>query len=329
MTSIILENMKIVPETKTFIDHFHSVLLAGGLTSYPKHTIACMSSLAFRMSVQRQLKAISVTAYNWDADHFVAADLLGLYSETYAGYNTEPVFPVYFKYAIQEMQLSLQEGVGLIYWHDQYYTIYGYDEAQQCFLAIDSCGNSGCKLSYETLGQTGDSSIVFMQRISKRSLSMDVRDLITESLVQAIYKWEQHDSILPIEQFACGEQAYDAMIEAIQSGTADWVGAEQTLSMYRTFKHYIARYLHDMKQSMDGLEQLAEKYRVLAGLYDDIVAILYRMQHDRNDRYEEGTRHEMARILISAQQIERNAIEGMKQVVKDIREARGATPHLR
>ncbi|WP_019423193.1 hypothetical protein [Paenibacillus sp. OSY-SE] len=326
MSVIKLSPFKVEPETNTFIDQFHAVLHAAGLTTYPKYALACMSALAFRFSVHRQLSAVSIFAYDWSAQHYLAADFVGAYSKTYAGYADHPLVPIYRQHVVKEAMHSIDHGVGVVVWQDQFMSLYGYDDDNRLFYAVDSAGKSNQSISFDTLGQ-GQSPLSFCQLFGAERIAFDIRDLVKESFVQAIYQWEHHDTALCADQFACGERAYDVLIEAFREGEFDWDGAARTIRMYGVFKRYIAQYVQSMQPEMAGLELVASYYAQVCRKYEDINRLLELCLADEPTTM--PIRLEIARCFQEAKDAEQAAICQMKQVVHDVRLSRGVTPERR
>lgn len=64
--------------TGSYIDAMYRILVHQQWTDLPRHMIAGMTASVFRLVVDRRLTTESISAYNWMAENFVAADFIGV-----------------------------------------------------------------------------------------------------------------------------------------------------------------------------------------------------------------------------------------------------------
>ncbi|MEO2203029.1 hypothetical protein ABGV42_04730 [Paenibacillus pabuli] len=71
----------------SYADVMHRILIHKKWTEFPRHMIAGMTATVFRLVVDRHLTEESISAYNWMAENFVAADFIGVTASQAAGFH--------------------------------------------------------------------------------------------------------------------------------------------------------------------------------------------------------------------------------------------------
>ncbi|WP_405111974.1 hypothetical protein MHH28_03715 [Paenibacillus sp. FSL K6-1217] len=259
-----------VPLSSSFADAMHQVLSAKGWFSLPVHMLSGMTALCFRLSVHRQLHPDSATAYNWAAEHAVAADLIGMIASQGAGFNFSPTFPLYQKQAIAAIRQSLEQGTGVVCWKDRFVVITRCDDERRLFYYKELNSAAEHELPYEQLGRN-ETPYWYLQGY-ERQIRKEPLQVIRESLIQAVYKAEVHDLMLPKAQYACGLQAYEAMQEALTGHTCGAAGAYDTLVYYAYSKKDAAAYTREASLYWPELEEPANHYAALSAVYDELAA---------------------------------------------------------
>lgn len=135
-------------------------------------------------------------------------------------------------------------------------------------------------------------------------IELDEREMIKESLLQAVFKWESHDLMLPETEYACGRQAYNALIQAFRSGDYYHAGAWEVLRCYAASKRQIGLYAEMIRDRTDESGVIAEQYAIVARLYQSMLDT--GMQADR-----------LVSLLIEAQQAEERAIQSIKRLMRE------------
>ncbi|MDR6720634.1 hypothetical protein [Paenibacillus sp. 2003] len=95
----------------SYTDAMYRIILHTRWMDFPRHMIAGMTASAFRLVVDRRLTAESISAYNWMAENFVAADFLGVTTGQHGGFSFEPTFPLYQKQAVLDIKASIDRGM--------------------------------------------------------------------------------------------------------------------------------------------------------------------------------------------------------------------------
>ncbi|WJM07677.1 hypothetical protein ACMX2M_28905 [Paenibacillus polymyxa] len=281
-TKVVLQDWIQSPQAVNFADEYRSwsgmsaytdalyrILLHKQWTVFPHHMIAGMTASAFRLVVDRCLTAESISAYNWMAENFVAADFIGVTASQAAGFSFEPTFPLYQKQALLDIKASIDRGVGAILWHDQFVIVTGYDEVERVLFICESKGNEIIRLPYDSFGR--DSTPYWYYQVMEACAPIDLWEVCKESLIQAVYKWETHDYMLPPQDYACGAAAYAAIAGALQSGTYDAEQAATVLRYYAKSRWDIASYVAGLKHLSIQMDQVIDEYELLANLYTMIV----------------------------------------------------------
>lgn len=136
------------------------------------------------------------------------------------------------------MKDSIDQQRGSIIWKDQFVIVTGYDDEQQSLYYSDGNMPGLQRLSYAEFGRN-DAPYWYFQ-VLEEQIELDEIGIYQESLMQAIYKWETHDPMLPSSEYACGRAAYEAMIVALESGVYDHVGVQRVIQDYAASKRDIA-----------------------------------------------------------------------------------------
>ncbi|MFX3648041.1 MAG: hypothetical protein ACE3K2_21145 [Paenibacillus sp.] len=256
----------------SYIDAMYRILLHTQWMDFPRHMIAGMTASAFRLVVDRRLTAESISAYNWMAENFVAADFLGVTTGQHGGFSFEPTFSLYQKQAVLDIKASIDRGVGAILWHDQFVIAAGYDDEEQVLFIGESEGHEVIRLPYDSFGR--NSTPYWYYQVLESHESVDLWEVCKESLIQAVYKWENHDYMLPSQDYACGAAAYTVMAATLQSGTYDTEQAATVLHYYAKSRLDIASYVAGLKHLSIHMDQVIDEYEQLASLYTMIVEVI-------------------------------------------------------
>lgn len=298
-----------------FADAMHQVLSAKGWFTLSKPMLAGMTALCFRLSVHRQLHPDSATAYNWAAEHHVAADLIGIIAMQGAGFNFSPTFPLYQKQAIAEIRRSLAQDTGVVCWKDRFVVITRCDDERQLFFYMDEASAPELEFPYEQFGR--NESPYWYGQIYEGQIRKDIVQVIRESFIQAVYKAEVHDLMLPESQYACGLKAYDAMLEALADKTYDAAGAYETLLFYAGLKQDAAAYAREACQYWPEVEGVAEHYAALAAVYNEITGTLIQKTVQAPETPCSIDAESLLPLLQEAQRIETAAIQSIRLLLRE------------
>lgn len=270
MDQIILTGLTMKIESYSYIDALHAILTSKDWLACSKELMAGMAAMSFRFTVNRRLTVESSTAYNWMAEHFVAADLLGIKTSQHAGYSFQPTFPLYQKQAVRIIKQSIRQGTGVLIWKDSFVVVSGYDDEQGVLLYCNGSSEQLQSLKYEDFGR--NESPYWYYQLYEGKIQLDPYEVYKESLMQAISKWETHDVLLPQNEYACGRAAYDAIVEALASGDYEYDGAFETFRCYGAAKRDSAQYLSSLQHVWPLCSRVSELYAHVADLFDVIVS---------------------------------------------------------
>ena len=308
-----LVGLRLLPESKSYIDALHGVLSHSGLYAAPKYMLAGMTVTGFRFTVDRLITAGSPTAYNWMAENFLAADFIGITSDQQAGFSFEPTFPLYQNEAIHAIKQSINRGIGAIIWKDQFVIVTGYDDSRQMLFYSDGMESEG-ELPY---GQFGvNESPYWYYQIINAGITLDEREIYRESFMQAIYKWETHDLMLPEGEYSCGKSAYSAIIHALETGCFDKAGIMSVIDTYAAAKRDIACYTQRLEQIWPQSEPVASRYAELNQIYEQIVATAAAACNERMT-VEVNMTNPLIGLFHKAAAIEDEAIQSMKRLMRE------------
>lgn len=271
-TSFNLNTVKWRYATGTYTDTLYPILLHKKWTQLPRYMIAGMTASLFRFVVDRCLTRESISAYNWMAENFVAADFIGVTASQAAGFSFEPTFPLYQKHALQNIKNSIGRGTGAVLWHDQFVVVVGYDDDEEVLFFCTGDDPDVLRLPYSLVGRNNSPYWYF--QVLEAHQSIDMWEVCKESLIQAVFKWETHDYMLPAQDYAFGSAAYTAVADVLQSGNYESNQAAAVLRYYAYTRGDIASYVRALEHLSPHMDQVIVQYTRLADLYVSIVKVL-------------------------------------------------------
>lgn len=287
MPAVLLDGLRMTNETQSYIDAMHAILSHRGWVTCSKPKLMGKTVAGFRFTVHRSLQADSSTVYNWMAENFLAADFIGIAASQAAGYHFESTFPLYQKQAVEMIKKSIDNGIGAVIWKDKFVVVAGYDDDKQVLYYSDGEGDEqesyvGLKrLAYHDFGR--NETPYWYYQYFENKIELDEIEIYRESLIQAIYKWETHDPMLPEGEYACGRLAYDAIISAIQ--TSDYIAKDGAfvIGYYAGVKRDISLYIKELSQMWPEIVQAAEEYSRVAAILAEVACLLVKCRQENCD----------------------------------------------
>jgi hypothetical protein len=300
-------------ESKSYIDAMHGILSHKGWATHSKPMLSGMTVTGFRFTVNHRLTADSSTAYNWIAENFLAADFLGITSSQQAGFSFDATFPLYQMHAVSVIKESIDRGMGAVFWKDRFVIAAGYDDKEQAIYYSDGSNDEHQTLSYANFGI--NVSPYWYYQVFEDRIDLDESSIYKESFMQAIYKWETHDPMLPENQYACGRSAYDTIIKALQTGDYDREGAREVFNCYAASKRDIRLYVETLQRIWPRISTAVDYYTRLAQLFGQIVEITSKL----GDYKMVETRYttDLIQLFMDAQQTEEKAIRSIKSFMRE------------
>jgi hypothetical protein len=302
---VILHDLKMKVESESYIDAMYAVLKHKGWISCPKAMLAGMTSAAFRFTVNRRLSAEAPTAYNWVAENFLAADFIGIGSSQNAGFSFDATFPFYREEALLQIKKAIDSGIGAVIWKDQFVLAAGYDDEQQTLILSSGRDDEVEYLPYDSFGL--NKSPYWYYQVFENRIRLDHMEICRESLMQAIYRWETHDPLLPETEYACGRSAYEAIAAALRSGDYDREGWRVTVRSYAASKRDIRSYFSVLETYWPKLGTASEQYAHAAEAFEEAERLV-----------DDDSLPELCiPLLLQACQAEEKAIEAIKVFMRE------------
>ncbi|MBO9609346.1 MAG: hypothetical protein J7639_25560 [Paenibacillaceae bacterium] len=304
MGVVLLESLHMRAESQSYVDAMYAVLTHQGWFDMSKPILAGMTVSGFRLTVDRRLTAESSTAYNWIAENFLACDFIGITTSSRAGFAFQPTFPLHRRRAITDIISSVDRGVGAIFWHNGFAVVTGYDADRELLYYSDGSDSvEGYKtMPYDKFGQNG--TPYWYYQTFNGQIPMDPLAVYKESFVQAIFKWETHDIMLPKGEYGCGRAAYEMIIPALEDGDYDANGSRSLFTSYAAAKRDIAIYAKAVGSVWPEACEAAEQYDALAGLFKRVVTA--------------GVKDvERVEVFREAKHVEERAIDELKNLVRE------------
>ncbi|MGP3783463.1 hypothetical protein [Paenibacillus sp. 1A_MP2] len=204
MTEVVLDNLIMKRESKSYVDSLHAVLTHAGLFQGSKYGLAGYTGMAFKLSVHRRLLHLSVTAYGqWGESHRQGIDNLGLFTISDGGRTRHPTFEYYQQDAVNWVKRSLDGGIGVIYWIPEFGVIHGYDDSDRIFYVQDGWSKEPQILLYDNFGLnfTG----FWYCQVFGEQVHIPEQQMLLESLRLAIEDWDIPFRLLPDQNIASAD----------------------------------------------------------------------------------------------------------------------------
>ncbi|QHW31661.1 BtrH N-terminal domain-containing protein [Paenibacillus rhizovicinus] len=311
MSRVMLHQIQMKRQSKSYVDSLHAILTAAGLFAGPKYMLAGLSGMAFKFAVHRKLLSFSVSAYGqWGNEHDPAIENLGLFTIRDAGRTRHATYPYYQADAVKWVKQSLDAGVGVIYWIPEFGVICGYDDEDEVFYVQDGWNAEHGVVLYDNFG-LNFTPFWYCQMFGER-VEIDLAAMVLESLRLAIYDWETPHKTLPDTEIASGKLAFSFFRNGLANEAYDERGAVYILEDYVYTRGEIADYLHDVQDTLPGLEEAAARYAELRGVLSAV--------HDCWTTGPDGKRIDPERtealcsILLQAEALEERAIAVFRSV---------------
>lgn len=256
---MILNNIQMKRESKSFTDALYSILTAAQRFDGPKYMLSGLSGMAFKFSVHRRLLPMSVTAYGqWGTEHAPAIDNLGLHTVYDAGRIRHSSFEMYQQDAIVWIKQSIDAGIGAVYWIPEFGVIHGYDDVDRVFYIKDGWSKESQIVLYDNLG-INFTSFWYCQ-VFGNQVEIPLKDAVLESLRLALHDWETPYKTWPDKNIASGRLAYQYLLQALKLGDYDPSGAAYLLDSYGYARSEIRDYLREVHPLYPGLDEIHRLY---------------------------------------------------------------------
>lgn len=265
MGEVILHDLVVQRESKSYTDSLYAVLTAAGRFKGPKFMLSALSGMAFIFTVHKRLLSFSVTAYGqWGIVHKRAADSLGVYTVTDGGRTRHPTFQHYQKEAVQWIKSSIDAGLGAIYWIPEFGVIHGYDDDDRIFYVQDGHASENRILLYDNFGI--NFTPFWSAQIFGENVDIPAKDMVLEALRLAMDEWERPYPVMPNQDIASGRLAYAYLIQALEQGDYDEFGAVYILDTFRVSRKEIMLFLQEAVSFFPDLREAGLCYSKLVDM---------------------------------------------------------------
>ena len=314
MKGVLLPDLRMTIESHSYIDGMHAILTHKGWITCSKGVLAGMTAAAFRFTVNRRLSEESATAYNWMAENFLAADFVGITTGQNAGYHFDHTFPLYRKHALAEIKKSIDRGIGAVLWKDRFVIAIGYDDDRQGLILSGGGVGEQELLPYADFGRNVSPYWYF--QVFEDCIELDQMEVYQESLMQAIEKWETHDPMLPKSDYACGREAYDAIVSALQGSEYDREGLLEIGRCYAAAKRDIKLYTAELASFWPQMKTAAEQYAKLALIFEEVALLAAYMKSVNRSDAKAVSR--LIDLLLAGKHTEEEAIQAIKLFRREV-----------
>ncbi|GAA0381141.1 hypothetical protein [Paenibacillus motobuensis] len=323
MSSVILDDIQLLRESKSYIDSLYAILTAAGRFQGPKYMLSGLTGMAFKLSVHERLLAMSVTAYGqWIEVHKPAVKNLGLLSVADAGRTRHPTFRWYQQEAVIAVKQSLDLGLGAIYWIPEFGVIHGYDDADQVFYVQDGRHAESQVVLYDNFGL--NFTPFWYYEIFGDDVEITHEEMVLESLRIAIDDWHTPYRTFPDTSIASGKLAYTYLREGLQGGTYDEGGARYIFDAYAVSRTEIRDYLIDVEGCWPELLEARGCYEELSRMIPDMTGCIQMKQG--TEQIDSDRVGELVHLLGVAEALEDQAIHYFQAISSRYPDLRRSTP---
>ncbi|MDP5272863.1 hypothetical protein [Chengkuizengella axinellae] len=296
-----------------YVDALYESLTKSNLFSGSKSLLAGMTTNSFRFQVDQRISSEGIFVYNWSSEHWLSCDFLGIYNRVGCWYADQPLFPHYRDYMCQLILDSLEKGYYPVIWNGEFVSVVAYDKLSQTFIC--KWHEDKIYIKKNDFGLKGY-PYWFVQFFGKR-LEMVSSDIYKESLVQATYKWESHESILPYNEYGCGKRAYDFLANAFINKDYDFEGAAEVLFWLSRIKKEILQYLIELQVDWNELQNIVKLYEQITNILNGATKN-YIVNVDKTVLIPEDNASEMAGMMMGIKELEQTAMDEMKMILREV-----------
>ncbi|WP_019423192.1 hypothetical protein [Paenibacillus sp. OSY-SE] len=266
-----LEGIDFKRENRSYIDALHAILTAAGRFAGTKSMLSGMTGMAFKFIIHEYLSESSMTAYGyWGKEHGEAAERLGWANVSPAGYIRHPTFPLARKQAERSIKLSIDRGLGVVFWLPEFAVIHGYDDEDEVYFYRDGWSQDEQVMLYDNFGVAGNGTPFWFYQLLLDKWDRPEADIYRESLRAAVSEWETPHKTAPDQAFASGRPAYDYLIQALESRRYSASGGTYILKSYAGIKRDIVAYLEAIQAELGLTEAVLQAYREVDAVYRHI-----------------------------------------------------------
>ncbi|MFD2444868.1 hypothetical protein ACFSO7_12935 [Bacillus sp. CGMCC 1.16607] len=291
MARNVLQNIQIEKDSNSYINCLHAVLSNCGLFEGPKYLLSGMTGMAFKFTIEKGISPRSVHAYGpWVRDNWKAVDNLGIYNSAQADRCRHRTFPLIQQKAIENIKMSIDKGIGVLYWCPPFGVIHGYDDEQRIFYYLegdDFFQRGGIATREEKICLFDNiclnPSLIWFYQTFDEKIKKELKDIYLDSLNDAMVVWNQP----PNSHSASGQSAYPYLINELETNEFHLEGAAYTLDTYATSKFEIYQYMNEVKVLYPELSQSSELFSVVHSIYKEIQKIIrYENRHTRIEKHQ-------------------------------------------
>lgn len=262
----------------SYIDSMYGVLCGSGMWKEDVTMLMGMTGAAFHFIVHETCSPSSVTVYDWQNEHFIMMDRIGIHSDLYNFWfdNRLNTYDLQREAAVRRIKESIDRGVGVIAWAPtkilEFGIIKGYDDDDGVFYVQDCTGQEADPLLYKNLGKSEVPMLSYQIPIQK--VEIDREKAYRESLRFAVNEWNKDFHVSP--SYASGRKAYDYLAASLEKGNFDSFGLAYILSVYADSKQCIAGYLEFLNTGSEmagSLDKTASLYKEAAGNFKQMAEL--------------------------------------------------------
>ena len=276
----ILEDVSMGGTWTTYMGSVEGVLRKLGWWGDETWRLMGSTGMAFHFIVHEKLCPSSVTVYEWEWEHQLMLDRIGVYAEHQSimqGDRLEAnTFDLARSAALERIRRSIDRGVPVIIWAPtpilEFGLVKGYDDGDGVLHVVDCANPSPDPLLYENVGRS-EVPILYIQTILDK-VDVDPESAHRSALRFGLAQWEKERHVDP--RYGSGRKGYANLIAALERGEYDDFGLGYILAVYADAKKCLARYLPWVAETLPALSSVAkagELFAVISEKYEAMTGI--------------------------------------------------------
>jgi hypothetical protein len=265
----IIESLNMPKTYNTYIGSAYSILKNANLFEDEYYVFSGMTGMAFHFIMRENMCASAVTVYDWDEEHFLMFDKIGIFSESLFVYkrNGMNTFKKAQEEALKKIKESINKGLGVVTWAPtsilEFGIIKGYDDTDKVYFVSSVEEFDPDPLLYENLGL---SEVPYLYiRTFKDNVKVNKEKIFRDSLQYGIYQWNKNFHVS--QYFSSGKKAYDIAINSIEKNNIEPFGFSYCIYVYNESKEHIYKYLEYVKENskyLKGLKISINNYKIIS-----------------------------------------------------------------
>ncbi|MBP7461639.1 MAG: hypothetical protein KBA26_10160 [Candidatus Delongbacteria bacterium] len=292
-----LDNVRTMPGPASYAAAAMGALDYSGLWKGSVSEFYLLTGLAFHFYVHRHVWPNSFYMYDWNSEHFIMLDRLGIYSEV-VNVISSPTLQTYsclMESMIARIKDSLLDDLPVIVWFPSTYPefglIHGWNDHDRVWMVTDHRNSDTDPMLFDNLGRSSV-PILYLQFI-KSAVEINRDKSVRDALQYGLRIWKRPHQLE--SGYASGANAYRFLIKALEERDFNSSGLGYLIHLYAGLKSQLPVSLRELSRDHKSYRDLARA----ADYFDQTVICL--KEADRLTGWQDDDSPLNERIKISSE----------------------------